>query len=96
MLDNVVTFLPTFMESKSWSGGVVPDEHNIAFILSMFSVAQIIFSPLNSAVKNYLGSKNTIILGFIIMTISTFGLGLIASVENANAFFYLACALRFL
>ena len=61
----------------------------------MFSIAQIIFAPVNGSIKNYLGAKNTIVIGFVLMTVTTFGLGAVAHIDNPYTFKYLACALRF-
>jgi|APCry1669190288_1035285.scaffolds.fasta_scaffold505979_1 MFS family permease len=45
--------------------------------------------------KNKIGSKNTIVFGFFLMTSSTFGLGLIGSYNDPLYFKYTAIALRF-
>jgi MFS family permease len=46
-------------------------------------------------VKNKIGSKNTIVSGFFLMTSSTFGLGLIGLYNDPIYFKYTAIALRF-
>ena len=65
-------------------------------ILSIFYVAQMIFAPLNSSIKRALGAKNTLLAGFAILTLATFGLGAIARVSDPHWFKYLAVALRFI
>jgi len=50
---------------------------------------------LNGVIKNSIGSKNTIVFGFFMMTISTIGLGLIAKIDNPHTFLYTAVGLRF-
>ena len=64
-------------------------------IIAMFSVAQIIFAPINGTIKNALGAKNTIIFGFSMLTITTAGLGLLAKIDDITTFKYVACVLRF-
>ena len=97
MINNVVSFLPTFIEQNTWtsSDNYSLDENDIALILAMFSIAQVIFAPINGTIKNWLGSKNTIIFGFTMLTITTFGLGAIARIHNPYYFKYTACVLRF-
>lgn len=67
----------------------------ISLIISVFSVAQIAFAPFNSIIKNALGSKNTIIMGFGFLTITTFALGWISLISNATVFKYSAVVVRF-
>lgn len=97
MINNVVSFLPTFIENKQWVSetGYVLNANDTALILAMFSIAQIIFAPINGAIKNYIGAKNTIVVGFTLMTVTTAGLGVIAHINNPYAFKYTACLLRF-
>ena len=64
--------------------------------MSVFSVAQIIFAPFNALIKNKVGTKNAILLGFVIATITTFGLGAIANVKDPQTFKFIAVGLRFL
>ena len=52
-------------------------------IISVFSIASIIFAPFNSFIKNKIGSKNSIIFGFIMMGLTTFGLGLITLINSS-------------
>ena len=58
-------------------------------------MAQIVFAPFNSIIKNALGSKNTIVIGFFLLTITTFALGWIAAISNAQTFKYVAVVVRF-
>lgn len=46
-------------------------------------------------IKNSLGSKNAILLGFLLLTGTTFGIGLLADFTNADMFKYTGMALRF-
>ena len=46
-------------------------------------------------IKNAIGSKNTIVIGFFFLTITTFALGWIAVIKNAEMFKYVAVVVRF-
>ena len=97
MIQNVVSFLPIFIEKNDWTSldDYKLNENDVSLILSVFSVAQIIFAPFNGSIKNYLGTKNTILAGFFLVTLATFGLGLIAKIHNPFWFKYIAVGLRF-
>mmetsp|Transcript_12602 Transcript_12602/g.21202 ORF Transcript_12602/g.21202 Transcript_12602/m.21202 type:complete len:214 (+) Transcript_12602:209-850(+) len=102
MLENMTALLPTFIKEKGWDSTSEDPKPPLisgfeqALILSIFSIAQIIFAPLNAIIKNKWGAKNTILFGFGILTLATFGLGGIARFENSRAFLYVALGLRFL
>jgi len=98
MIENMASFLPPFIGSHKWDS---PDAYpispfDISLILSVFSVAQVIFAPFNSAIKNRLGAKNAILVGFGLLTVATFGLGAIANFTDPHIFKYLAVGLRFI
>ena len=96
LIQNVVSFLPLFIAKNDWiNTDFQLGEHDSSTILAVFSVAQIIFAPFNAKVKNKLGSKNTIQFGFVLITVTTFGLGYLARVKDPYTFFIAACALRF-
>ena len=85
MINNVIAVLPNFISSVDWdlSDGRRPlNEGDISLILAIFSIAQIIFAPFNGQIKNKLGSKNTILFGFGLMTVTTVGLGMIAWIRD--------------
>jgi MFS family permease len=92
-----VSFLPTFIQFNDWKSpdGYVLNEGDIGLILSTFSIAQIIFAPFNAVIKNRIGSKNTILFGFFLVTVSTFGLGIIAHIYDPLIFKWIAVGLRF-
>ena len=46
-------------------------------------------------IKNSIGTKNTILLGFFLVTVTTFGLGAISYLDNGNYFIYVGIGLRF-
>ena len=100
---NVAVFLPTYIEGRNlqedgWdtgSGHEKLDAGHNAQIIAIFSIAQIMNAPFNAAIKNYLGAKNNILLGFSLMTATTFGLGLISALSSPSDFYYVAMVLRF-
>lgn len=98
---NLAIVLPAFTDkSPDWTldeYGIAskPSSNNIAVILAAFSLAQVLFSPFNSLIKNSIGTKNTILLGFFLVTITTIGLGSIAHITNGTYFTYTAIILRF-
>jgi len=47
-------------------------------------------------IKNWLGTKNTIVIGLVLVMISTGGLGAIEVIKNGNQFRYIALGLRFI
>ena len=93
MMLNVATILPTFINNRTNAGAADPSlawdpepptEFDRGLIISIFFLAQIVFAPVNTSIKNSLGSKTTIIVGFVLMTATTFGLGMIAPIQNTN------------
>jgi len=100
MLDNVYAFLPTYIkernENHEWENpGDEITATQTSLILAIFSIAQLIFAPFNAYIKNKIGAKNTIIVGFFLITVTTFGLGVIHYIKNYQVFYFSALALRF-
>ena len=107
MLDAVYAFIPLYVAEMNsstddgvfrealWTDDVDLTKIQTTLILSIFSVAQIVFAPFNAYIKNKLGSKNTMLIGFFIITISSFGLGVIAVFDHSSTFLYSALTLRF-
>ena len=93
MINNVVTLLPSYIENNVALSTLSGTDTSL--IMAMFSVAQIIFAPFNGSIKNWLGSKNTIVVGFILLTVTTVGLGLIANITDPTTFKIVACTIRF-
>lgn len=54
------------------------------------------FAPCNSIIKNAIGSKNTIVVGFALITVSTFALGWISLITDGAVFKNVALVVRFL
>lgn len=98
MIENMASFMPPFIDTHVW---VSSDQYkltsfDVSLILSIFSVAQVIFAPFNSIIKNKLGAKNAVLVGFSLLTIATFGLGAIANFTDPHIFKYFAVGLRFI
>ena len=98
MIENMAAFLPPYIEKQKWvsENNYLLTSFDASLILSVFSAAQIIFAPINSIIKNRIGGKNTILLGFLLLTVTTFGLGAIAILDDPYWFKYLAICFRFL
>ena len=97
MVQNVASFLPSFCKKNNWEevDGTKVEETQISLILSVFAAAQIVFAPFNSVVKNKIGSKNTILIGFFLMCSTTFGLGCLAYIKDPMTFIIIGVLLRF-
>ena len=98
MIENMASFLPPFINDHPWTSS---DNYQIStfdtsLILAVFSIAQVIFAPFNSVIKNKLGAKNAVLVGFGLLTISTFGLGAISNFTDPHLFKYFAVGLRFI
>ena len=53
------------------------------------------FAPFNAWIKNKMGAKNTLLIGFVMITVTTFGLGLLSMIKNSQSFLIVALILRF-
>ena len=62
----------------------------------MFAVAQIVFSPFNSKLKEKLGAKNAVIYGLVLQVLTITLQGVLVYVKNAYYYLWLSCFLRFL
>jgi len=94
---NISSFMPPFIEGRAW---ISEDNYKLTtfdmgVILSLFFIAQILFAPFISVLKNTLGTKNTIMFGFTLLSIATFTLGAIARLDNPHPFFWIAISARF-
>ena len=92
MIFNVATLLPPYVE-ENFKGQL--NEFDTSLIISVFSIAQIVFAPINSIIKNFLGAKRTILVGFFVLTTTTLGLGFMAYIEDANIFKWTGLIIRF-
>jgi len=97
-VQNIAAFLPTFVEERTdWESDddYKLDSVDISLILTMYSVSQIIFAPINSILKNFFGTKNQILIGFVLLAVTTTGLALVARFKNPHTFLWVAMVLRF-
>ena len=104
MLLNVAVFLPTFLDDKNdlpvdgggWvtDDGYTIDANDVSLIIAVFSIAQILFAPFNSLLKNKIGAKSLVLVGFLLLTVTTVGLGAIARVSDPHDFKWYAVVLR--
>ncbi len=63
--------------------------------MTSFYIAQILFAPFNARIKNFFGARNTIVISFFFMTLSSLGLGLISHLNDPFVFKYTALCLQF-
>ena len=100
MCANIIAFLPTFAEENNWliinGTSTAIYETDVGLIVASFSLAQVVFSPVVSRVKNKIGAKNTMLGGLLLVFVSTTCLGLIAHVKHGVWFKYMAVGFRFL
>jgi hypothetical protein len=60
----IISFQPTYIVQRQEEDPLfIVKASDIALIISIFSVALLVFASLNSAIKNTLGTKNTIVIG---------------------------------
>ena len=68
----------------------------VALIISIFSVGQMIFSPFVGTLKSKIGGKNSIICGFFMMIATSIGLGMLSLIAYPDNFKYAGVMIRFL
>ena len=100
MILNVEVLIPDFIE-KNDSVWKSTDNYKLtsadsSLIISIFSIAALLMAPLNTMMKATLGAKNALVVGFLLLTVTTFGLGVIKHVTNPHVFKWIALLLRFL
>tara|TARA_B110000285_G_C15026383_1_gene564388 strand:+ start:46 stop:330 length:285 start_codon:yes stop_codon:yes gene_type:complete len=89
---NLYTCLPGYLEKKVWDSNPFNDS---TYILAIWSVGQVVFSPFNSKLKNKIGAKNQILIGLFLVGITSLVLGLLSLVEDGTNFYIAAMFLRF-
>lgn len=103
MILNIVVVLPNMIKKQNWQVDQTDNKSNYdphltdsdtSLIISIFSLAQLIFAPINASVKNFLGAKNAVLIGFCIMSICTFGLGTLIHIKDPLTFKIVANTLR--
>jgi MFS family permease len=88
---NVTTIVPNFVAYKHDSLG----ELQVAFIMTAFEVAALLFSPIVGLMLEKLGRKNSIMIGFLVTTAATVGLACTEFIEDDQLYLYSSIAIRF-
>jgi MFS family permease len=75
MFLNIATFVPSYLVSddRGIKRGITTTE--FAFVLAMYNTARLLLSTTIGKKMNKVGRKNFIIIGFILMIVSTVGFG---------------------
>lgn len=68
---------------------------DISLIVAIFQLAQIMFAPFVSKIKNALGTKNAIISGFLLEALCLAGLGACGYFDDVFYFKWISVVLRF-
>ena len=91
---NVSAFYPLFVE-ENYSENVNPTM--VSIVLCSFELSGVLFTPINATTISKMGRKNAILIGLIIICLSTISLGLIAFIDNEHwaLFFVLSVISRF-
>jgi len=84
----IAPFLPTEFKEK----GV--DQSWVGFIFSAYSVAFIICSPIVGKLQNYMGRRNLVAVGMMLMGQSFVGFGLISYIKYQPVFIVLSLVAR--
>ena len=79
MFLNIATFVPSYLFSDKDGDGVKRGitTTEFAFVLAMYNTARLLLSTTIGKKMNKVGRKNFIIIGFILMIISTVGFGVL-------------------
>ena len=98
IIHNIAAVLPSYIDEKNdWVGPDIKlSSLEISYMVGIFSVAQMIATPLNSRGKNRFGAKNYIVIGWVVLTAATLGTGLTVYIDNKVTFLVVTCCLRFL
>ena len=81
MYFNVMAFLPLYV-SETFGNDQISTTM-VSVCMSMFEVAGIICSPISPFIMAKIGKKRALIVGFLLILVSTTGLGLLDLVESA-------------
>lgn len=90
---SIASFFPLYVQ-KNFS------EINITMIsicMSSFEFAGVICGPIHAVTMSKMGRKNAIIIGHILILLTTVSLGLISNIEKTEwkTFYAVACLVRF-
>lgn len=88
---NIATFYPPY---KNHHHKTITDTM-VGTVLAMMEVGILASSPIISMILQKVGRKNFILLGHLVMIISSVGFGLLVYVESDITFFWISIGLRF-
>lgn len=73
------------------------DTTMIAICMSAFEAAGVLSGPIHAVTLSKIGRKNSIIIGHILILLTTMGLGLLSLIEATEwkTFYAVACTIRF-
>lgn len=75
---NVTTIIPNFVTSKHNS----LSDLEVAYIMTSFEVAALLFSPVIGLMLERLGRKTSIIIGFVVVIAASVGIACTSYIEN--------------
>ena len=92
---NVMSFFPLYVKENFGEDKISSTMVSVA--MSSFELAGIITAPINAGLISKIGRKTAIVIGFMIISLSTFSLGALSWIETTEyrTFFYAAMATRF-
>jgi|LauGreDrversion4_2_1035121.scaffolds.fasta_scaffold875007_1 MFS family permease len=88
---NVTTIVPNYIVFKHKS----LREIEVAYIITSFEVAALIFSPFVGAMLESLGRKKSILLGFIVVIAASIGIACTYFLENDRLYLWSFVVARF-
>lgn len=77
MFLNIATFVPSYLNEDERGHQRDIDTAEFAVVLAMYNTARLLLSTTIGKSMNKVGRKNFIIIGFILMIISTVGFGVL-------------------
>lgn len=95
--NNLVAFLPTFVKSKNVElhNKFTLSQTEVAVIIAIFSAAQLMLAPYTSSLKNFFGTKSSIIGALFVEAMCIVLIGAVSTVNDPFAFKWFAIMLRF-
>jgi MFS family permease len=89
---NVTTIIPNYVASRHKS----LRDLEVAYIMTSFEVAALLFSPLVGLMLERLGRKTSIIIGFIVVIAASVGIACTAFIEHDQLYLWSAVIARFI
>lgn len=68
---------------------------DVSLIIAVFSLATLIFAPLNKRIKSCCGLKTAMVTGCFLISATTYGLGALVKINDPMVFLAAALVLRF-